>query len=126
MANATVGFFFPAGGISDSTTTLRTNNGISGDPAHRATALYTIPWATIYSGWYKITGTATLNGNPVAAHRIFLTPHNIALFVAGACTGSDGVFLFDGLAPGKYTIYGIDQDGTTNGVIWDYVDSVPR
>lgn len=124
MATTSPGFLFPFGDFAADQ--LRTSNGVSGSGAGNLVDNRGIAWATLYSGAHKIAGVATLNGDPVSSRRIFLTPHNLAIFVGGAYSAADGTFLFDGLAAGKYTIYGVDQDGTTNGVIWDYVDSVPR
>lgn len=124
MATTSPGFLFPFGDFAADQ--LRTSNGVSGSGAGNLVDNSGIAWATLYSGAYKIAGVATLNGDPVSSRRIFLTPHNLAIFVGGAYSAADGTFLFDGLAAGKYTIYGVDQDGTTNGVIWDYVDAVPR
>lgn len=124
MADATAGFLFRAGDFS--VPALSTSNGVSGNPSHRLSGRYGIAWATLYSGVYKLEGACVLNGNPVGGRRVFVMPHLLGLVVAGRAVEADGLFLFDGLAPGKYKIIGEDVDGTTNGAIFAYVDAVPR
>lgn len=126
MANATAGFLMTRAGTSGTGAPFRIVNGVSGAPVSVLAQNYGIVYAGAYSGLYKIVGTTTLNGDPVGGRLVLITPHKVAVFVGGTYTGSTGAFSFDGLAAGRYTIYGIDPDGTTNGVIWDYVDAVPR
>lgn len=126
MANATAGFLATRAGGSGGGAPFRTDNGVSGAPVNKVSDNSGIVYAGTFSGLYKIEGTTTLNGDPVGGRLVLVTPHKVAVFVAGVYTKADGLFSFDGLAAGKYTIFGIDPDGTTNGVIWDYVDAVPR
>lgn len=124
MADATVGFLFPFGEFAEER--LRTTNGVSGLPPGNAKFIHNIPWAGLYSGAYKLEGSCTLDGDPVGERRVFVMPHKLGFVVAGANVGADGLFLFDGIASGKYKIIGEDVNGTTNGVIFAYVDAVPR
>lgn len=126
MANVTVGFLTTRAGTSGTGAPFRTANGVSGAPVNMLALNYGIVYAGAYSGLYKIVGTTTLNGDPISGRLVLITPHKVAAFVGGVYTGSTGTFSFDGLAAGRYTIYGIDPDGTTNGVIWDYVAAIPR
>ncbi len=106
---------------------LHRSAGRSGAPGSMLVGRDSIANAgTRYSGLYKIAGTTTLDGDPVAGRRVYLFPHNINLCVGGVYSAANGTFLFDGIALGKYTVWGIDVDGETNGVIWDYADSVAR
>lgn len=124
MADATAGYLFRAADFS--VKELHTSNGVSGSPSNVYSTKYFIPWATIYSGVYKIQGSCTLNGDPVGGRRVYLMPHSLGLLIGGVAVGSDGLFLFDGLSPGKYKVVGEDVSGATNGVVWAYVDAVPR
>lgn len=122
MADATAGFLLIRGGAS-----LRTDNGVSGEGDHAClNKSYGIAWGGTYSGLYKLEGSCTLNGDPVGDRLVIAFPHGRADVVRGVFVGEDGLFLFDGLSPGKYKVVGEDVSGTTNGVVWAYVDAVPR
>ena len=122
MADATAGFLLIRGGAS-----LRTSNGVSGEPDNvLLPSLYGIAWGGAFSGHYKLAGSCTLGGDPVGNRLVLVFPHGSPSCVAGAFVGTDGLFEFDGLAPGKYKVVGEDLSGETNGVIYAYVDAVPR
>lgn len=124
MADATAGFMFRGGDFSQQA--LRTSNGVSGTPSNQLVGRSGVPWATLYSGTYKLEGSCVLNGQPVGGRRVFVMPHLLGFMIAGGVVESDGLFLFDGIAPGKYKVIGEDITGETNGVIFAYVDAVPR
>jgi hypothetical protein len=86
---------------------------------------WTRPWSvTQYSGKLRIAGTTTLLGMPKAC-RVDLLEQQSGIVVARTHTGPDGVFSFEQLADGVYTIIGVDNSGAHNSVIFAHVTPVP-
>jgi hypothetical protein len=75
-------------------------------------------------GLYKIAGTTTALGNP-APRRVRLYAQNSGRIYAEQNTGPDGLFEFRNLDIGPWTVVGIDDTGTQNGVIFTHINAVP-
>jgi hypothetical protein len=77
-----------------------------------------------HGGLYKIAGTTTVLGNP-APRRVRLYAQNDGRIYAEQITGPDGLFEFRNLDIGPWTVVGIDDTGTQNGVIFTHINAVP-
>jgi hypothetical protein len=76
------------------------------------------------AGPYKVAGTTTVLGNP-APRRVRLYAQNDGRIYAEQNTGPDGLFEFRNLDIGPWTVVGIDDTGTQNGVIFTHINAVP-
>ena len=76
------------------------------------------------SGLYKIAGTTTVLGNP-APRRVRLYAQGDGRIYAEQYTAPDGLFEFRNLDIGPWTVVGLDDTGTQNGVIYTHVNAVP-
>jgi hypothetical protein len=86
---------------------------------------WTRPWAvTQYSGKLRIAGSTTMLGMPKAC-RVDLLEQQSGAVVGRVYTGADGVFSFEQLADGVYTLVGVDNSGEHNSVIFAHVTPVP-
>ncbi len=75
-------------------------------------------------GLYKIAGTTTVLGNP-APRRVRLYNQFEGRIYAEQYTAPDGLFEFRNLEIGPWTVVGVDDTGTQNGVIYSHVNAVP-
>jgi hypothetical protein len=80
--------------------------------------------AGIYTGKYRIAGSTTVLGMP-KARRVDLLDQRSGALVDTRTTGPDGVFAFEELAMGTYTLVGVDNSGEQNSVIYAHVTPVP-
>lgn len=78
----------------------------------------------VHGGMFKIVGTATSLGYPVA-RRVRLYYQADGRIYAEQYTREDGLFEFNNLDVGPWTVVGIDDTGTQNGVIFSHVNAVP-
>lgn len=78
-----------------------------------------------YVGTYKIQGQSVQDGDPVPFRRVLLLPSKDRRVIAERITDLDGNFVFDLLAPGKYTVVGLDINGIVNGVIFTEISAAP-
>jgi len=78
---------------------------------------------TPYSGTKRISGSTTVLGLP-AARMVHLFDQKRGQLVATAFTGADGQFRFSELAPGVYTVMGVDTTGAQNSVVYAHVEAV--
>lgn len=86
---------------------------------------WTRPWSvTPYSGALRIAGSTTVLGMP-KARRVDLLDQKSGLLVDRRNTGPDGVFAFEQLADGAYTLVGVDNSAEQNSVIYAHVTPVP-
>ena len=86
---------------------------------------WTRPWSvTPYSGKLRIAGSTTVLGLP-KARRVDLLDQKSGLIVDRRNTGPDGVFAFEQLADGVYTLVGVDNSAEQNSVIYAHVTPVP-
>ena len=77
-----------------------------------------------HPGFYKIAGTTTVLGDP-APRRVRLYHQFDGRLYAEQYTTSDGLFEFRNLEIGPWTVVGVDDTGTQNGVIYSHVNAVP-
>jgi len=77
-----------------------------------------------HGGLYKIAGSTTSLGDPVA-RRVRLYHQQDGRIYREMYTQKDGLFEFRNLAIGPWTVVGIDDTGTQNGVIYSHVNAVP-
>lgn len=77
-----------------------------------------------HGGLYKIAGSTTSLGDPVA-RRVRLYYQGDGRIVGEQYTKPDGLFEFRNLAIGPWTVVGIDDTGAQNGVIYSHVNAVP-
>jgi hypothetical protein len=77
-----------------------------------------------HAGPYKVAGTTTVLGNP-APRRVRLYAQNDGRIYAEQITGPDGLFEFRNLDIGPWTVVGVDDTGTQNGVIFTHINAVP-
>ena len=75
-------------------------------------------------GLYKIAGTTTVLGDP-APRRVRLYNQFDGRLYGESFTGPDGLFEFRNLEIGPWTVVGVDDTGTQNGVIYSHVNAVP-
>lgn len=86
---------------------------------------WTRPWSiTPHSGNLRIAGSTTVLGLP-KARRVDLLEQKSGLLVGRYNTGPDGVFAFEQLADGAYTLVGVDTSAEQNSVIYAHVTPVP-
>lgn len=122
MADVTQGVLFNAGLLE---VAPGANSGAA--PVRIENRLLCVPWTYYgYNGLYKVAGTTLRNGVAVAGRRVLLMPLNTLLFLTGCYSNASGAFLFDGLAPGKYLVLGVDPTSADNAVVYDAVSSVAR
>ena len=101
-----------------------------GDPLNpNQTNKPVIDWALTFQqnwrgGLYKIAGTTTVLGNP-APRRVRLYAQGDGRIYAEQYTAPDGLFEFRNLDIGPWTVVGVDDTGTQNGVIYSHVNAVP-
>lgn len=79
----------------------------------------------MYYGRYKLVINTQLAGINGPGYKVVVTPHgqeNIVL--RSGITDTTGILTFTDLAPGYYTIYGVDMDDVRRGAIADYVQAV--
>lgn len=135
MANATSGRLAPCGslyiaiprtihGVSGAGSRVMIPGVANGVPITKAPFSVGVQ-AQGFSGNYKVAGTTTDNGVPVARW-VYLFPQAApSLLIASAFTpASTGAFLFTGLAAGNYIVMGVDPSGTNNAVVYDFVAAV--
>lgn len=80
----------------------------------------------ISGGNYKISGYTRKNGNPVSRKVYICHQSNPEIHIDCIVTKeSDGYFEFRNLTNGVYTIYGVNEDGSENDVIYAHVQAVP-
>lgn len=79
---------------------------------------------TRFGGEYMLAGATTVLNNPAAKH-VRLYDQLTGALVREQYTGDDGRFEFRNLSKGPWTVVGIDDTKTYNGVIYTYVDAVP-
>lgn len=77
-----------------------------------------------HGGPYKLSGSTTSLGNPVP-RRVRLYYQFDGHIYAEQYTKADGMFEFRNLAIGPWTVVGIDDTATQNGVIYSHVNAVP-
>lgn len=77
-----------------------------------------------HGGMYKLAGSTTSLGSPVA-RRVRLYYQADGRIYAEQYTREDGLFEFKNLDVGPWTVVGIDDTGTQNGVIFSHVNAVP-
>ena len=77
-----------------------------------------------HPGLYKIAGTTTVLGDP-APRRVRLYHQFEGRLYAEQYTAPDGLFEFRNLEIGPWTVVGVDDTGTQNGVIYSHVNAVP-
>lgn len=80
--------------------------------------------ASIFTGRYRIAGTTTALGIP-AARRVDLLDQRSALLVESRNTGADGIYAFEEIANGVYTLMGVDNSAEQNSVVYAHVTPVP-
>lgn len=78
----------------------------------------------VHGGLFKIAGTATSLGFPVA-RRVRLYYQMDGRIYAEQYTREDGLFEFKNLDVGPWTVVGIDDTSAQNGVIFSHVNAVP-
>lgn len=78
----------------------------------------------VHGGSYKLSGTTTSLGNTVS-RRVRLYSQIGGRLQAEQITNDDGSFEFSGIDIGPWTVVGIDDTGTQNGVIYSHVNAVP-
>jgi len=78
---------------------------------------------TPYSGRKRIAGSTTVLGLP-AARMVHLFDQKRGQIIATAMTKADGQFQFTELAPGTYTVMGVDPSGVQNSVVYANVTAV--
>lgn len=76
------------------------------------------------AGVYKLMGTTTVLGYP-APRRVRLYTQDGGRLYAEQYTTADGLFEFRNLDIGPWTVVGVDDTGTQNGVIYSHVNAVP-
>lgn len=102
----------------------------AGDPLNPSqTNKPNIDFSTVFQqnwrgGLYKIAGTTTVLGNP-APRRVRLYAQSDGRIYAEQNTKADGLFEFRNLDIGPWTVVGVDDTGTQNGVIYSHVNAVP-
>lgn len=76
-------------------------------------------------GPYKISGTVSVEGVP-SARKVYLAKENApeVILEGTVSRASDGYFEFKFLASGTYTIYGVDDVGNLNDVIYARIAAV--
>ena len=77
-----------------------------------------------HGGQYKLAGTTTVLGDP-APRRVRLYHQFDGRLYAEMYTAVDGAFEFRNIELGPWTVVGIDDTGTYNGVIYTHVNAVP-
>ena len=78
----------------------------------------------VSGGEYRIAGTTTVLGNP-APRKVRLYDQVTGRLSREQNTGEDGLFEFRNIALGPWTVVGIDDTGTHNGVIYTHVSAIP-
>lgn len=78
---------------------------------------------TPYSGTKRISGSTTVLGLP-AARMVHLFDQKRGQLIATTLTRADGQFRFSELAPGVYTVMGVDTTGAQNSVVYAHVEAV--
>lgn len=81
----------------------------------------------LYRGRYKVAGTTTYLGTPVARDvYLYLQRAPTFCLLAMKSDATTGAFAFEELPPGKYLVVGIDPtQGGNDGVIHTWIDAVP-
>jgi len=79
---------------------------------------------TPWTGNFYIAGTTTVLGVP-HIRRVDLIDQRSGVLVRSLTTKSDGVFLFDNIGPGPWTVVGVDVTATHNSVIFAHVVPIP-
>lgn len=77
-----------------------------------------------HGGTFKIAGSTTVLGFP-APRRVRLYSQNDGRIYAEQYTMADGLFEFRNLSIGPWTVVGVDDTATQNGVIYSHVYAVP-
>lgn len=86
---------------------------------------WTRPWSvTPFSGKLRIAGSTTVLGLPKAL-RVDLLEQKSGLLIDSRKTGPNGMFSFEQLAAGVYTLVGVDNSAEQNSVIYAHVTPVP-
>lgn len=75
---------------------------------------------TPYTGTYYLAGSTTTLGDPIA-RRVDLVEQKSGLLVATLHTDSTGVFSFEEIAYGPWTVVGVDNSLEQNSVIYAHV-----
>jgi hypothetical protein len=76
-------------------------------------------------GTYKVTGHTVKDGGPVARRVYLCHQGHPELPIAATLTrGDSGYFEFLYLPNGMYTVYGVNEDGTENNVIFAHIPAV--
>lgn len=78
----------------------------------------------VHGGMFKLAGSTTSLSFP-APRRVRIYYQQDGRLYAEQLTGLDGLFEFRNLAQGPWTVVGVDDTGTQNGVIYSHVLAVP-
>lgn len=79
----------------------------------------------MYYGRYKLVVNTQLAGINGPGYKVVVTRHgqeNVVL--RSGITNTTGILTFTDLAPGYYTVYGVDMDDVRRGAIADYIEAV--
>ena len=79
----------------------------------------------MYWGLYKLVINTQLSGINGPNYKVVVMPRGSTVPLRGGVTDPSGILTFTNIAPGYYTIYGIDLDDVRRGAIVDYIQSVP-
>lgn len=79
---------------------------------------------TPFTGYYFIQGTTTALGEPLA-RRVDLYDQRSGQLVSQTLSKEDGVFLFDYIGHGPWTVVGVDLSAEQNSVIYAHVTPSP-
>ena len=79
---------------------------------------------TPFTGKFRIAGTTTVLGLPTA-RRVDLLEQKSSLIVESRNTAADGVYAFEEIAYGAYTLLGVDNSAEQNSVVYAHVTPVP-
>lgn len=93
---------------------------VGGGARHHTSPAIMTPW----TGVYFIAGTTTALGDPLA-RRVALYDQRSGLLVRQTFSKADGVFLFDYVGPGPWTVVGVDVSAEQNSVIYAHVTPSP-
>lgn len=79
---------------------------------------------TPYTGGYYISGDTTLMGDP-APRRVDLIDQKSGLLARRVHTGADGLFAFEDIGAGPWTVLGVNNDGSENSVVYAHITPEP-
>jgi hypothetical protein len=78
---------------------------------------------TPFSGPYYIAGSTTVLGEPYS-RRVDLVEQKSGLLARSIYSGEDGVFLFENIGAGPWSVIGVDESASRNSVIYAHVNPI--